>query len=139
MQHTPLRRELADLRDTMQSGFARMERYFELQQAQHLELRGEMQGLRGEMQELRGEVRELRRLLLALTARVDALELRLAAVESEVRSLRDWATREFAEIRGELRLLRREAADRDLVIRRDIDALDARVTRLEAGRDDSVA
>jgi predicted RNase H-like nuclease (RuvC/YqgF family) len=116
--------ELAALRDIVTAGFTRVDRYFELQQAQHLELRG--------------EVRELRDMLLALTRRVHRIEVRLAGLEevvqrldSEVRALRDWASREFAEVRNELRQLRREAGGRDAALRRDVDALAARIDRLE--------
>jgi hypothetical protein len=41
-----IRSELTALRDTMSAGFARMDRYFELQQAQHLELRAEVREIR---------------------------------------------------------------------------------------------
>jgi predicted RNase H-like nuclease (RuvC/YqgF family) len=148
--------ELAVLRETMAAGFGRIDHFFELQQAQHLELRGEVQELRGEVQELRGEVqelrgevRELRDILLALVRRVDRVEVRLADVEAavqrldgeiqrldgEVRALRDWATREFAEVRNELRLLRREGGGSDAALRRDVDALAARIDRLERRRE----
>ncbi|CAN5701299.1 hypothetical protein BH23GEM9_BH23GEM9_19990 [soil metagenome] len=120
-----IRGELVALRDTMNTGFARMSHYFELQQAQHLELRGEVQ--------------ELRDLLLALTSRVDRIEIRLTRVDEavqrldgELRALRDWVTREFAEVRRELRQIRIEAAGRDAKLRHDLDALTARVDRLEA-------
>jgi chromosome segregation ATPase len=142
----------AALRESMTAGFARVDHFLELQQVQHLDLRGEVQDLRGdvqelrgdvqelrgEVQELRGEVRELRAMLLVLIDRVDRIEIRLATLDetvqrldSEVRSLRDWATREFAEVRGELRRMRSEAAGRDEALRRDVDALTARVDRLE--------
>jgi chromosome segregation ATPase len=108
-----------------------MDRYFELMQAQHVQLRGEVQ--------------EVRTLLIGLTARVDRIEERLTGVEerltgleTEVLSLRDWATREFADVRNEIRLLRQATEERDESLRRDIDALDARVTRLEQRRDDTV-
>jgi predicted nucleic acid-binding Zn-ribbon protein len=120
MDYDRLWTELAGLRDTMNAGFARADRYFELQQAQHVELRG--------------EVEELRDLLLALTARVDRLEARVAGLESELRAFRDWTSRELMDIRRELRLLREAAEERD-ELRREVDALDVRVTRLEQRRD----
>jgi chromosome segregation ATPase len=142
MDNDRLWTELAGLRDTMNAGFARVDKYFELQQAQHVELRGEVQELRGEVQELRGEVQELRGevqelrdLLLALTARVDRLEARVAGLENELRAFRDWTSRELMDIRRELRLLR-EAAEERNELRREVDALDERVTRLEQRRDD---
>jgi chromosome segregation ATPase len=119
----PHRAELAELRDVVHAGFARMDRYFELQQAQHVELRGEFQGLRGEFQELRGEVREL-------TQRVDRIEVQLASLQHEVSALRDHTTRELADIRVELRQLRQEVK-RNAALRAAVDALTDRVTRLE--------
>jgi chromosome segregation ATPase len=138
--------ELAELRDTVHAGFARMDRYFELQQAQFLgldarvhSLDARVQSLDARVEALSGDVRELRGMLVALIARVDRIELRLTRLEEsvqrldgEVRSLRDWATREFADVRSELRLIRREAAERDAAVRRDVDALSARVDRLES-------
>jgi chromosome segregation ATPase len=137
-----IRAELAELRDVVYTGFARMDRYFELQQAQFMdwrrELRGEVGQLRGEVGELRAEVGDLRNLLIALTNRVDLLEFRLTAVEqsvqrldNELRLFRDSVSREFAAVRGELRLLRRDVADRDAALRSDVEALAVRVTRLE--------
>jgi SMC interacting uncharacterized protein involved in chromosome segregation len=79
------RTELAQLRDTVHDGFTRMDRYFELQQEQHLTLRADVQ-------ELRVEVREL-------TRRVDRIEVRLTSVEHEVRAFRDGSAREFSDIR----------------------------------------
>jgi chromosome segregation ATPase len=113
--------ELAALRDTVHAGFARMDRYFELQQAQFLEWRTE---LRGEVQELRGEVQELAR-------RVDRIEGRLAALQHQVGALRDWAAREFADVRLELRRLREQVEERDDALRRDVEALTQRVDSLE--------
>jgi SMC interacting uncharacterized protein involved in chromosome segregation len=122
MDNENVHRQLVELRETVHAGFARMDRYFELQQAQHLELRGEVQ--------------ELRDQVLALTLRLDRIEQRLTALENEVRTLRDWVTRELAEVRGEIRLLRREAAERDAGLRGEIAALGARVTELERRLDD---
>jgi outer membrane murein-binding lipoprotein Lpp len=92
-----LRAELAELRTTVHAGFARMDRYFELGYAQHVELCGEVQELRGEMQELRGTVQDLRGAVQdlrgtvhELARRVDRLEDGLAAVASQVSALRDW-------------------------------------------------
>lgn len=71
MSEDELRTEVALLRDAVHTGFARMDRYFELQQAQHIELRGEVRELRGEMQDLRADVQHL-------TRRVDRIEERRA-------------------------------------------------------------
>jgi archaellum component FlaC len=146
MSNDTLRSELAELRDTVHAGFARMDRYIELSQAQYLELRG--------------EVRELRNLLIALTGRVDRIEVRLGGVEkqlggveerlggveerldgleNQVRQFRDWVTRELADVRHEIRLLRQVTEESNTELRRVIDALDARVTRLEQRRDDALS
>jgi chromosome segregation ATPase len=114
MTHDTIRTDLVELRDVVTAGFARMDRYFELQQAQYLELRG--------------EVREL-------TARVDRIEARLDRLQNEVRAFRDWVAAELAEVRHELRLLRR-AAEQDEGVRRSVEALEARVTLIEERRDD---
>jgi predicted nuclease with TOPRIM domain len=130
--------EIVSLREAMTAGFARVDSYFELQQAQHVELRGDVNGIRGDLNELRDEVRELRAMVEDLIDRVDRIEARMGTLEltvqrldSEVRALRDWATREFAEVRSELRQLRPEAGTGDATLRRDVDALLARVDRLE--------
>jgi chromosome segregation ATPase len=128
MNEDAIRTELAGLRDTMHAGFARVDHYFELLQGQYVQLRA--------------DVRELRDLLIALTARVDRLEQRISALEekvggleNEVRALRDWVTRELADVRGELRLLR-TAAENDADLRRDVAELGARVTQLEERLED---
>lgn len=118
MSNDTLHSEVAELRDTVHAGFARMDRYFELTQAQHL---------------------ELRTLLVALTNRVDGIEARLSGLENQVREFRDWVSRELADVRRELRLLRQATEPSNADLRRDIDALDARVTRLEQRRDDTHA
>jgi polyhydroxyalkanoate synthesis regulator phasin len=126
------RTELSLLRDDMQAGFARMDRhieathaafvridrFFEMQQAQHLELRADVQGLRTEVQEL--------------TRRVDRVEERLIAMQSEVGAMRDWAVREFADVRLEIRRLRLDLVDCD-ELGAEVDALSERVDRLERG------
>jgi chromosome segregation ATPase len=126
-----LRTELALLRETVHAGFARMDRYFELQQEQHVELRGQVQELRADVQELRADVQELRAQVEALTRRVDAIEVRLTSLEHEVRSLRDWTTREFADVRLELRRLRQDVVGRDESLRDEVETLTQRVARLE--------
>jgi predicted nuclease with TOPRIM domain len=130
--------EIVSLREAMTAGFARVDSYFELQQAQHVELRGDVNGIRGDLNELRDEVRELRAMVEVLIDRVDRIEVRLGTLEqtvqrldNEVRALRDWATREFAEVRSELRQMRHEVARGDATLRRDVDALLARMDRLE--------
>jgi chromosome segregation ATPase len=130
--------EIVSLREVMTAGFARVDAHFELQQGQHLELRGDVNDLRGNVNDLRGDVNELRAMVGALIDRVDRIEIRMGTLEqtvqrldNEVRALRDWATREFAEVRSELRQMRHEARNGDATLRRDVDALLARVDRLE--------
>ena len=109
----------------MRAGFARVDRYFELQQLQFVEWRAELRGEMAEFRtELRGEIAELR-------DRVDALTERVGRLEHEVLLLRDYVTREFAEVRAELRDLRNNALNADDDLRRDIAALTLRVDRLE--------
>ena len=63
----------------------------------------------------------------SLTVRVDRLEQEMGALRYEFSSFRDWATREFAEIRGELRALRQVGEAQSA----EIQQLSARVDRLE--------
>jgi predicted nucleic acid-binding Zn-ribbon protein len=65
-----------------------------------------------------------------LEERVGGLEERMGGLEHQVRSLRDWATREFADLRLETRRLR-EAVQESDEARRQLNVLDERVTRLE--------
>ena len=137
------RAALADLTEIVRTGFARNDRYFELMQAQHLELRdevgelrsdvrGDIDGLRGEISGLRGEIGGLRREMVELRATVDGLADRVATLEQEFRAFRDWATRELADIRRELREVRTLLETGYTELRRDVDDLSARVARLEA-------
>lgn len=121
------RTAIADLAETVRTGFARMDRYFELQQAHHVAFRAEM---RGELSEVRAELAELR-------SRLDALSERVDRIETEVRSFRDWATREFADLRREIRTLERSTPTYHTEMRRDLDQLRGRVDRLEQRLDDA--
>jgi predicted RNase H-like nuclease (RuvC/YqgF family) len=104
---------------------ARMDHYFELRQAQHLELRA---GSRGDFRGLRDEVRDLR-------DQVDALTERVTGLEHQVAQLRDYVTREIGEIRLELRELR-SRVDQNAELRREVAELTARVDRLEQRQSD---
>lgn len=117
------RNELALLRETMMAGFARVDHYFELQQAQHLELRADLKALSDRVGRLEQEFARLRQEFLRL--------------EQEFRTFREWTAGEFAEVRLELRRLRQEGADRDDRLRGELSALSQRVNRLEerVGRD----
>jgi outer membrane murein-binding lipoprotein Lpp len=108
---------MSALADVMIAGFGRVDRFIELQQAQHLDLSAQVQQLHG--------------MVLALTERVDRLEARMTSLENDVRALRDWATHEFAAVRSELRQLGRESAARDQQLRAEMNALSARVDKLE--------
>jgi chromosome segregation ATPase len=103
-------RGFARVDESMQAGFARVDHYFELQQAQHLELRADVQ---------------------ELTRRMDRVEERLDSLQGTVGALRDWAAREFADVRREIRRLRHEIVERDDALHGDVDDLSERVTRLE--------
>jgi exonuclease VII small subunit len=116
------RAAFAVLTETMNAGFARADRYFELQQAQFLEWRDE----------LRGDLTDLRVRLEALTERVARLEQQVADLEQKLALFRDFVTHEIAGIRLELRELRARDDQTDQ-FRRDIATLAARVDRLEQG------
>jgi chromosome segregation ATPase len=137
MTEDAIRTGLAELRGTMTAGFARMDRYFELQQAQHVELRGEVRELRAVVVVLTERVGRLEERVAAIEERLGGVEGRLGGVEgrlqgleNQVRAFRDWTAAELADVRRELRLLRTAAEDREEV-RRDVAALDTRVRRLE--------
>ena len=72
----------------MRAGFARTDRHFEMMQVQH--------------QEFREEVHDQ---LSAVDDRLDRLETRVAAVESELRTFRDWVAVQLAELRAWIRTL----------------------------------
>lgn len=93
--------------DAMAAGFARVDRYFELQQQQYLELRD----------------------------RLDALSERLSRLEHEFLQFRDYVAREITEIRRELRDLRGRPGQTD-ELRREIAELTMRVERLEGRQSD---
>jgi chromosome segregation ATPase len=126
---TETRAALADLTEMVRTGFARNDRYFELMQAQHLELRDEV---RGDIAEVRGDIAELRREMVELRATVDGLADRVATLEQEFRAFRDWATRELADVRRELREVRALLETGYTELRRDVNDLSARVARLES-------
>ena len=110
MTSDEIKGELTALRETVAAGFARADRYFELQQVQFIEFRDQVFSR-----------------FDALTARVDRLEQELQSLRSEFGTLRDWVTREFAEVHSELRELRQVGAAQSAEIRQ----LSARVDRLE--------
>lgn len=106
---TSLRDTVTALDERMTVGFAQVDRFFELQQLQHVEV--------------------CERLDL-LTERVDALTERVVRLENQVTLLRDHFTREIAEIRVELRALHAHSDQTD-ELRRQITELTVRVDRLE--------
>ena len=125
------RTALADISATMTAGFTRMDRYFELQQAQFVEFRSEVYA---RFEGLDRRVDVLTERVDVLTERVDVLTGRVDGIEAQLHSLRDWATAEVAGIRAELREIRRgqvEAAAAQAGMRSDLDRLTRRVDRLE--------
>jgi predicted RNase H-like nuclease (RuvC/YqgF family) len=115
---------------------ARMDHYFELQQKQFLEWRAELRGDMHEMRtELRADIADLRERVDSLTGRVDSLAARVTGLEHEVARLRDYITREIADIKLELRELRGRSGQTD-EIRREIAELTVRVDRLERRQPD---
>jgi polyhydroxyalkanoate synthesis regulator phasin len=95
-------------------GFARVDRWFELQQQQFLEFRAEM-------------LAELAR----IHARIDALTERVDRLEKELRAFRDWATREVADLRRAVRTLDDNMHEARAETRRELDRVNGRVDRLE--------
>ena len=84
---------------------SRMNRWFELGQGQHVELRQDFARLDARITELREDV-----------SRLDA---QLAAFYAEFRTFRDWVTEQFAELRAVIRQLTHrieslEGAQKDL-------------------------
>ena len=122
---TETRAAIAALGESTNAGFARIERYIELQRAEFLEWRVEV---RGEFAQLHGGFAQLR-------GRVDALTERVARLEQEVMLLRDYVTREISEIRLELRELRARSDQTD-ELRREIAELTVRVDHLEQRQPD---
>jgi ubiquinone biosynthesis protein UbiJ len=129
---TETRAAIAALGESTNAGFARIERYIELQRAEFLEWRDEA---RGEFAEMRGEFAQLHDEFAQLRGRVDALTERVARLEHEVMLLRDYVTREVSEIRLELRELRGRPGQTD-ELRREVAELTVRVDRLERRRSD---
>jgi chromosome segregation ATPase len=83
-----------DMDDETRAAFARMDRWFELSQAQHQDLRQEMerqhQDLRQEMERQHQELRQ----------QISRLDAGLTALYAEFRAFRDWVALQFADLRG---------------------------------------
>jgi chromosome segregation ATPase len=79
------------------AAFARIDRWFDLGQQQHLELREQHL-------ELRQHHTELRQLLIESRSEMDrrftALDRRFTALEQQLRSLRDWVSAAIADLRS---------------------------------------
>jgi chromosome segregation ATPase len=139
MNEDAIRSELAGLRETVHAGFARVDHYFELLQGHFVELRNTLIALSARVDRveqrlsaLEEKVGGLEEKVGGLEKKVGGLEKKVGGLQNEVRALRDWATRELADVRGELRRLRHAVEDEaDSDLRRDVADLDARVTRLE--------
>jgi cell division protein FtsB len=113
----------------MAAGFARTDR-LEPQRVQFIEFRDDVR-VSGPVirfqEQVVGELGEIRSRLDGLTARVDRLETEVRSLRGEFSAFRDWATREFAEVHGELRELRRLSVAQSA----ELEQLSARVDRLE--------
>ncbi|HUH12264.1 MAG TPA: hypothetical protein VMK65_04110 [Longimicrobiales bacterium] len=77
--------------DETRAAFGRMDRYFELAQVQHAELRA--------------DVRSLDKRLGGVEDRLGGVEDRLGALEASLRSFRDWVAEQFAQVRAALQQL----------------------------------
>ena len=73
------------------AAFGRMDHYFELMQAQHLEVRADLARMDTRMSRFE--------------ERMSRLEERMSDLEESVRSFRDWVTIQFAELRAALQQL----------------------------------
>lgn len=73
------------------SAFARMDRYFELSQAQFLELSSKVTSLDDKV--------------TSLDAKVTSLDDKVASLENQLRSFRDWTVGEFVAVRKDLSAL----------------------------------
>jgi predicted nucleic acid-binding Zn-ribbon protein len=90
--------------DEMRAAFARMERWFELGQQQHLEFRAEMErrfsGVDDRFTGVEDRFTGLEGRFTGLEGRFTGLEDRLTRLEHEVRALRDWVTGAIADLRS---------------------------------------
>jgi septal ring factor EnvC (AmiA/AmiB activator) len=85
------------------AAFGRIDRYFELAQAQHLELRddvGRVEDGLGRVEDRLGRVADR---LGHVEDRLGRLEDRLGRLEAEFRTFRDWVTARFAELSRQIR------------------------------------
>ena len=104
------------LRAEMRAGFARMDRYFELGQAQHLQLASEVRdgfaavdhrfdGVESRFAAVDQRFERVEGRLDHVEGRLDRLESRMESIESELRSFRDWVDVQLAELRTWIRVL----------------------------------
>jgi uncharacterized protein (UPF0335 family) len=129
------RTAFATMAESMAAGFAGMDRYFELQQAQHIEFRTEVNGrldaLTERVDRLEAEVAVLRQEVAALRQDVDSLRQDVDALRREFRAFRDWTTREVSELRRDVRASGDLTKESETEVRRDLDQLTNRVDRVE--------
>lgn len=118
------------------AAFARIDRYFELNQVQITELRQEvaaqgevLHALSGTVQTLGVEVQTLGSEVKTLGSNVQNLHNQVQTLAGELRSLRSWTEAGFVRIRDELRSFRAAMEDR-------LAQLTIRVERLERRLDD---
>lgn len=134
------RTAIAELSETVAAGFARMDRYFELQQGQFLEFRAEVKArldvLTERVDRIEAEIAVLRQEVGSLRQEVYLLRQEVDSLRHEFRSFRDWATGEISDLRRELPAMRQSAHESQAAVRRDLDQLGHRVDRLEERVDD---
>jgi DNA repair exonuclease SbcCD ATPase subunit len=83
--------------DETRAAFARIDRWFELGQQQHLGLQEQVTGLQEQVTGLQEQQTEFRQELRELRSEMDR---RFTALEQELRSLRDWVTAAIADLRS---------------------------------------
>jgi predicted nuclease with TOPRIM domain len=108
----PERCSLHDMDDETRAAFARIDRYFELNQAQYNDLRHDVADLRQDVADLRQTVGGLPQAVAGLHVKVDDLRQEVGGLRREIDALReefhrfrDWVAAQLAEIRVALRQL----------------------------------
>jgi predicted nucleic acid-binding Zn-ribbon protein len=97
--------------DETRAAFARIDRWFELGQQQHLGLQQQVTGLQEQFTGLQEQQTEFRQELTEMRSEMDR---RFTALEHELRSLRDWVTAAIADLRSAVQqiLLRLDRLER---------------------------
>lgn len=85
------------------AAFGRIDHFFELAYALHLEVHADVRALSERVGGLEGRFDALEGRFDRLEGRFDALEARFDALEAEFRNFRDWVTARLADLSRQLR------------------------------------